>query len=110
MHEPRFRGIRLWNKGGERWVEAGVVVDASGDADIAALAGAEYEDLNTTGQVQSLSTLFRLANVDVARASETKKADLWALMRDAVEPRICHCRDRRVRGIGRRSRAWSWST
>jgi hypothetical protein len=85
MEESRVSGIRLWNKGGERWVEAGIVVDASGDADIAALAGAEYEDLNTTGQVQSLSTLFRLANVDVARASETKKADLWALMRDAVE-------------------------
>jgi len=85
MDETRISGVRLWNKGGERWVEAGTVVDASGDADIAAFAGAEYEDLNTTGQVQSLSTLFRLANVDVARATETKKADLWALMRDAVE-------------------------
>ena len=85
MDETRISSVRLWNKGGERWVEAGTVVDASGDADIAAFAGAEYEDLNTTGKVQSLSTLFRLANVDVARASETKKADLWALMRDAVE-------------------------
>src|SRR6187549_2457534 len=84
MEEDRIAGIRLWNKGGERWVEANVVVDASGDADVAALAGADYEDLHTTGQVQSLSTLFRLANVDVARASETKKADLWALMREAA--------------------------
>lgn len=85
MEGARVAGIRMWNKGGERWVEAGAVVDASGDADVAAMAGAEYEDLNTTGQVQSLSTLFRLANVDVVRASETKKPELWAKMRAASE-------------------------
>jgi glycine/D-amino acid oxidase-like deaminating enzyme len=85
MEGDRVAGIRLWNKGGERMVEADVVVDASGDADVAALAGAEYEDLKTTGQVQSLSTLFRLANVNVGRASETKKPELWAKMRAASE-------------------------
>jgi len=76
--------VRLWNKGGERWVEGSVVVDASGDADIAAMAGAKYEDLATSGRVQALSTLFRLANVDVRRATETPKAELWAKMRDAA--------------------------
>jgi hypothetical protein len=76
--------IRLWNKGGERWIEAKVIVDASGDADVAAMAGAHYEDFGTTGKVQSLSTLFRLANVDAERAAQTKKADMWALMREAA--------------------------
>ncbi|MEO6349444.1 MAG: FAD-dependent oxidoreductase [Candidatus Limnocylindrales bacterium] len=76
--------VRVWNKGGERWIGARVVVDASGDADVAAMAGARYEDFGTTGKVQSLSTLFRLANVDVARAAETKKAEMWALMREAA--------------------------
>jgi len=85
MDGNRVAGIRLWNKGGERWLEPGVVVDASGDADVAAFAGADYEDLKSTGKVQSLSTLFRLANVDVARASETKKPELWAKMREASE-------------------------
>jgi glycine/D-amino acid oxidase-like deaminating enzyme len=75
--------VRVWNKGGERWFEAGVLIDASGDADLAAMAGADYEDLTTTGQVQSLSTLFRLANVDVERATQTPKAELWAKMREA---------------------------
>jgi len=76
--------IRTWNKGGERWIEAGVTVDASGDADVSAFAGAEYEDFGSTGKVQSLSTLFRLANVDVERAAQTKKQDMWALMREAA--------------------------
>ena len=77
-------GIRVWNKGGERWIGATVVVDASGDADVSAFAGAGYEDLKSTGKVQSLSTLFRLANVDVDAAGQTKKAEMWSLMRDAA--------------------------
>jgi glycine/D-amino acid oxidase-like deaminating enzyme len=82
--EGRLRAVRLWNKGGERWVEAAVVVDASGDADVCAMAGAPYEDAARSGTVQSLSTLFRLANVDVDRAQGTPKKELWALMREAA--------------------------
>jgi glycine/D-amino acid oxidase-like deaminating enzyme len=80
----RVSGVRVWNKGGERWIGADVVIDASGDADVAALAGATCEDFGTTGRVQSLSTLFRLANVNVEVAAQTKKADMWALMREAA--------------------------
>jgi FAD dependent oxidoreductase len=80
----RIDAIRIWNKGGERWISAGVVVDASGDADVCAFAGVGYEDFKSTGKVQSLSTLFRLANVDVDVAAQTKKADMWALMREAA--------------------------
>ena len=51
-----------------------------------AMAGAGYDDANTTPEgVQSLSTLFKLANVDVERATAVPKAELWALMREAVE-------------------------
>ncbi len=84
LDDGRATGIRLWNKGGERWVDAGVVVDASGDADVCALAGAGYDDATTSPKVQSLSTLFRLANVDVERAAGTPKAELWSLMREAA--------------------------
>jgi len=80
----RVSALRVWNKGGERWFEAAAFVDASGDADLCALAGVPYEDMHTSGQVQSLSTLFRLANVDVARAAGTAKNELWALMREAA--------------------------
>ncbi len=81
----RVTGVRLWTKGGERWVEAGAIVDASGDADLCHLAGAGYDDARSTGGVQSLSTLFKLANVDIARANTLPKRELWALMREAAE-------------------------
>lgn len=84
--DRRLEAVRLWNKGGERWVEAAAFVDASGDADVCAMAGATYDDASSTpGGVQSLSTLFKLANVDIERATAVRKAELWALMRDAVE-------------------------
>lgn len=81
----RIRGVQLWNKGGEATVEATVVVDASGDADVCAQAGVVYDDVRTTPNLQSLSTMFRLANVDVARASAIPKTELWARMREAAE-------------------------
>ena len=80
----RIGAVRLWNKGGERWVEGEVIVDASGDADISALAGVAYDNAAQQGRVQSLSTLFKLANVDVARAASVKKAELWERMREAA--------------------------
>jgi len=76
---------RLWNKGGESVIHASVVVDASGDGDVAALAGAGYDDARTTMNIQSLSTVFRMANVDVERARSVPKAALWAAMRAASE-------------------------
>ena len=80
----RLAAVRLWNKGGERWVEAAVVVDASGDADVSAMAGVPFDDAAASGTVQSLSTLFKVANVDVARASAVPRAELWARMREAA--------------------------
>jgi hypothetical protein len=82
--EGRIEAVRLWNKGGERWVEAPVIVDASGDADVAALAGVAHDNAAKQGRVQSLSTLFKLANVDVERAASVKKAELWERMRQAA--------------------------
>jgi len=72
-------------QGGESVVEAGAVVDASGDADLCAMAGVPYEDARTTPNLQSLSTIFRVANVDVDRATKLPKTELWALMRKAAE-------------------------
>jgi glycine/D-amino acid oxidase-like deaminating enzyme len=74
-------GVDVATKSGVRRIRARVVVDASGDADVCALAGAPYE---APGEdVQSLSTVFRVAGVDVARAESVPKQELWALMREA---------------------------
>lgn len=83
--DGRITAVRLWNKGGERTVAADAVIDASGDADVSAMAGVPYDNAREQGRVQSLSTLFKVANVDIGLASKVPKAELWALMREAAE-------------------------
>jgi glycine/D-amino acid oxidase-like deaminating enzyme len=85
VRDGRIEAVRLWNKGGESVVEAGVVIDASGDADLCAMAGVPYDDARSTPNLQSMSTIFRVANVDVDRAASLPKTELWALMRKAAE-------------------------
>jgi hypothetical protein len=82
--DGRLEAIRLWNKGGERWVEGGAFVDASGDADVCALAGVPHDAPSDGTTVQSLSTLFKVANVDIAAAAAVPKAELWSRMREAA--------------------------
>ena len=84
VDDGRVTAVRLWNKGGARWVEASAFVDASGDADVCAMAGVPHDAPGDGGTVQSLSTLFKVANVDVAAASAVPKAALWARMAEAV--------------------------
>ena len=84
QRDGQTTGIRIWNKGGESIVDAAVIVDASGDADPCAMAGVPYEGAGSTPNLQSLSTIFRLANVDVERASMLPKTELWAKMREAA--------------------------
>ncbi len=62
-------------KGGLVSLRADVVVDASGDADLVAAAGLPYEAA-PPGAGQALTTMLRLANVDVARAGEVSRADI----------------------------------
>jgi glycine/D-amino acid oxidase-like deaminating enzyme len=84
VEDGRVTAIRLWNKGGARWVEASVVIDASGDADVCAMAGVPHDAPGDGGPVQSLSTLFKVANVDVAEASAVPRRELWRLMGEAA--------------------------
>ena len=84
LDDGRAVGLRLWNKGGEATVTASVIVDASGDADVCAQAGVPHDGPGTTRNLQSLSTLFRLANVDVAQAGALPKTELWSRMREAA--------------------------
>ena len=69
LSEKRVVSIRTWNKGGESHIQAEAFIDSSGDADLCAMAGVPYEDAKSTPNLQSLSTIFRVANVDVETAS-----------------------------------------
>lgn len=77
---PVVEGALVATKRGPGVILAKVVVDASGDADVAARAGAPFEDAGAQGDAQSLTTTFALINVDTERAAAFPKRELWARM------------------------------
>jgi hypothetical protein len=74
-----LRGVVIANKSGLFRLMADVIIDASGDADVAAVCGVPFESAKD-GKIQSLTTTFKLINVDVARAKQVKKNELHELM------------------------------
>lgn len=54
----------IWNKSGFYKVIARRVIDASGDADFCALAGFQFELAGDNEPAQSMTTTFRMCNVD----------------------------------------------
>jgi hypothetical protein len=62
----RFAGLLVENKSGRQGVWGQVFVDCSGDADVAALAGAEFlKGREQDGLTQPMSILFKVGNVNV---------------------------------------------
>lgn len=57
----------LWNKSGFCKVIARRVIDASGDADFCALSGCLYEVAGEKEPAQSMTTTFRMCNVDMEK-------------------------------------------
>lgn len=81
----RVTGAVIGTKGGLRAIHAKTVVDASGDADVVARAGGPFEDAGAMGTAQSLTTTFKMINVDVKRARAFPKAEMWEKMVEASE-------------------------
>jgi len=62
-------GVKLLTKGGTIPIKAAVTIDATGDGDIAAMAGAEFEKGRPgDGLMQPASIMFTIENVDEKRA------------------------------------------
>jgi hypothetical protein len=69
MEGERVRGALLANKAGVSFVPARVVIDASGDGDLAQSAGVPFAlGREEDGLVQPVSMLFRMIHVDLERA------------------------------------------
>jgi len=83
MKDGMVRGAVVMNKAGLRQIRAKVVIDASGDGDVAFRAGGVFEDWRSV-PVQSLTTTFRVGNVDIDRAHQVTKQQLWSLMAKAA--------------------------
>jgi hypothetical protein len=84
LEDDRVCGVVAVNKSGLFRLLAEVVIDATGDADIAAASGTPFEDASD-GPVQAMTTTFRLGNVDVERARQVKKSQLHGKMQDAID-------------------------
>lgn len=83
--DGRISSLLVATKAGLRRVEANVFVDASGDADVSAYAGFEYELAGEIDPAQTLTTTFRMANVDHEARRGITKERLHELMEEAAE-------------------------
>jgi hypothetical protein len=83
--DGRVTRLVLATKAGLRTVDATVVVDASGDADVSHHAGLSYELAGEIDPAQTLTTTFRMANVDHDLRKTVSKDEVHALMAEAAE-------------------------
>lgn len=79
----RVSAVIVENKGGRAAILPRIVIDSSGDGDVAARAGAGF-DLGLDGQMQYGSTMFRLGGVDQARVSMLTRAEIRSHLERAV--------------------------
>lgn len=85
VRDGRIASLLVATKGGLMTVEAGVVVDASGDADVCHHAGFGYETAGSLDPAQTLTTTFRMVNVDHTGRSTIGREQFHALMAEAAE-------------------------
>ncbi len=79
----RVQAVIVENKGGRGAIVPRVVVDCSGDGDVAARAGASF-DLGEDGKTQYASAMFRLGNVDQARAAQLTRPQIREFLEKAL--------------------------
>jgi hypothetical protein len=72
----RIAGVVVLNKSGRWLITADVVIDASGDGDIAVAAGAPWEKGGTQGEFQPVTMIFRLCGVETTPLLEFVRDNL----------------------------------
>jgi hypothetical protein len=72
--DEKVKEVIVTNKEGKFSIRAKVFVDCTGDADVVAKAGGEFEYGDELGLVQAVTLCFRIANVDGEKFSKYKIA------------------------------------
>ena len=83
VHDGRVEALIVATKSGLQRIAGRTFVDASGDADLCHFAGFGYELAGELEPAQTLTTTFRVANVDLERRGTLSKSALNALMAEA---------------------------
>jgi len=86
MEGDEPRAVIIWTKRGFFKIAAKRFIDASGDADFCHLAGIDYEKAGQSEPAQTLTTTFRMSNVDLdAFQAAGGKQMLMERMEEALE-------------------------
>jgi hypothetical protein len=84
MDGRHIMGVVVDGKRGLMKISGRVVIDATGDADVCHQAGVPYERAGEIDPAQTLTTTFRMVNVDTVRAAAFGKKGMWARMEEAA--------------------------
>ena len=94
MDGNQLTGVITESKSGRRVFRSKVVVDGTGDGDVAAFAGVEYhKGRESDGKMQPTTLMFKVAGVDMSRAVllgsfestyQTEKGELQALAKEHI--------------------------
>lgn len=85
----RIKAVRIFNKSGEQKIYADYFIDATGDADLAVLAGCACRlGRPEDGLCQPMTLCFRLSNVDVEKYNEIRPRINEIYRRAQAEGRI----------------------
>ena len=80
----RVESIVVATRAGLARIRATTFIDASGDADLCAFSGFGYETAGERDPAQTLTTTFRMVNVDIGRRREVSKTRFHELMAEAA--------------------------
>ncbi len=83
--DSRVRALLVATKAGLARIEGRVFIDASGDADLCHHAGFGYEVAGEIDPAQTLTTTFRLVNVDSGRRKLVSTEEVHELMAEAAD-------------------------
>jgi hypothetical protein len=81
----RIQGLIVATKIGLALYEAKQFIDASGDADIVYMAGYDFELAGELEPAQTLTTTFKMVNVDAGKRKTISKDQFHKLMKEAAE-------------------------
>jgi hypothetical protein len=85
VRDGRVESLVVATRGGLARVGARAFIDASGDADLCAFAGFGFETAGELDPAQTLTTTFRMVNVDHDRRRTVSRAAFHALIAEAAE-------------------------
>lgn len=83
VEDGRLSELLVATKAGLRRIKTKVIVDATGDADVTNYAGWGFEQAGAEAPAQTLTTTFKLVNVDMDARKTVGKDRLHELMREA---------------------------